>query len=269
MGWWAAIRLLVAAAVGVSAASPASIAYDAAHSFAAAELRRYLYVSSNASFARLCEMCPGGACPGDAGGYQLVLASNASFVGEVVALSGAGRAAVDGAFRRLGRGSDDHALVTTSGGVGVVLGTTDVGVLYGVYSFVETYTRSRFRLHGDVLPDRSAAAAGLGDPPAPLAGLAALLARLPHDTVVFSAGRVRTRGLQPFHDFAQGPDPWNGADYERLFSQMAKMKLNFLGLHTYGGVLAEPNVWMGLESTFDPRTGAPLANGSYRGRRRR
>ena len=41
------------------------------------------------------------------------------------------------------------------------------------------------------------------------------------------------RGLQPFHDFASGPDWWSEDDYKSILSQMAKAKMNFLGLHTY------------------------------------
>ena len=47
-----------------------------------------------------------------------------------------------------------------------------------------------------------------------------------------------TRGIQPFHDFPEGPDWWNLDDYKAILGQLPKMRMNFFGLHTYpeGGV---------------------------------
>lgn len=64
------------------------------------------------------------------------------------------------------------------------------------------------------------------------------------------------RGNQPFHDFAEGPDWWDETDYKLLFDQMGKMKMNFIGLHTYP--VSEPTVWTGLDGEFDPVTGVSL-----------
>ena len=77
------------------------------------------------------------------------------------------------------------------------------------------------------------------------------------------AGGVRIRGLQPFHDFAEGPDWWDLDQYKLLLDQMAKLKMNFIGLHTYGGDLAEPTVWTGRPANFNPNTGQIYPNGSY------
>ena len=63
------------------------------------------------------------------------------------------------------------------------------------------------------------------------------------------APTASVRGLQPFHDFSEGPDWWNREEYKHHFDQMHKMKLNFLGLHTYP--LAEPTVWTGVEADVD------------------
>ena len=41
------------------------------------------------------------------------------------------------------------------------------------------------------------------------------------------------RGLQPFHDFPEGPDWWDTEHYKLILTQLSKMKMNFLGLHTY------------------------------------
>ena len=34
-------------------------------------------------------------------------------------------------------------------------------------------------------------------------------------------------------DFSEGPDLWEAADYKRYLTQMAKLQLNFIGLHSY------------------------------------
>ncbi|MCX6559610.1 MAG: malectin domain-containing carbohydrate-binding protein, partial [Candidatus Aminicenantes bacterium] len=57
------------------------------------------------------------------------------------------------------------------------------------------------------------------------------------------------RGIQPFHDFAEGPDWWNEDDYKAVFAQLPKLRMNFFGLHTYPekNPNAEPLVWIGTE----------------------
>src|SRR5262249_42845209 len=87
----------------------------------------------------------------------------------------------------------------------------------------------RFFLHGDVVPD---------------------------DRVGFelpsiderAAPRFRLRGILPFHDFPEGPDWWSAADYRAVVAQLPKLRMNFLGLHTYpeGRPNAEPTVWIGM-----------------------
>eukprot|EP01083_Nonionella_stella_P203918 743747_1 len=61
------------------------------------------------------------------------------------------------------------------------------------------------------------------------------------------------RGIQPFHDFAEGPDWWDRNDYKMISHQIYKMKMNFQGYHTYPH--REPLVWAGLDGEFDPVTG--------------
>ena len=43
----------------------------------------------------------------------------------------------------------------------------------------------------------------------------------------------------------EGPDWWNVDDYKLYLSQMAKMRMNFIGLHNYPSPLGEPTVWIG------------------------
>ncbi len=67
--------------------------------------------------------------------------------------------------------------------------------------------------------------------------------------------RFALRGLQPFHDFSVGPDWWNLQDYQSVLSQMAKLRMNFIGFHTYPSwnpaAGPEANVWIGLPEDVD------------------
>jgi hypothetical protein len=107
----------------------------------------------------------------------------------------------------------------------LVVGGDDVGTLYAAYRFAE-HLGVRFYLHGDVIPDGHVALElpQLDERGKPLFAL---------------------RGLQPFHDFLEGPDAWNVDDYKLYLSQMAKMRMNFIGLHTYSPPRSEPTVWIG------------------------
>ena len=116
--------------------------------------------------------------------------------------------------------------------VWTISGSSGVGVLYGAYRFAEKLG-VRFYLHGDVIPDeRLASLPDVNDSGAPL---------------------FATRGIQPFHDFPEGPDWWNQDDYLAYIGQLAKLRMNFFGLHCYpeGGVGPEPLVWIGLPDDLD------------------
>jgi len=110
----------------------------------------------------------------------------------------------------------------------LVIGGDDAGTLYGAYRFAERLG-VRFYLHGDVIPDEQEPwkMPVLDERAAPLFAL---------------------RGIQPFHDFPEGPDWWNRDDYLAVIGQLPKLRMNFLGLHTYpeDRPNAEPTVWIGL-----------------------
>ncbi len=112
----------------------------------------------------------------------------------------------------------------------LVTGGDDVGTLYAAYRLAEMLG-VRFYLHGDVIPDAPGewALPGLDERAAPLFAL---------------------RGIQPFHDFPEGPDWWDSDGYLAIIGQLPKLRMNFLGLHTYpeGRPNAEPTVWIGLGS---------------------
>jgi hypothetical protein len=113
-------------------------------------------------------------------------------------------------------------------------GGDSIGTLYGAYRLAERLG-VRFYLHGDVVPDEKIALAlpDLEDRGEPL---------------------FKTRGIQPFHDFPEGPDWWNTDDYRAIIAQLPKLRMNFIGLHTYpqGGVGPEPTVWIGMKEDVNP-----------------
>jgi hypothetical protein len=121
--------------------------------------------------------------------------------------------------------SDGQALTITGG--------SDIGVLYGAYAFIEKLG-VRFYLHGDVIPD----------------------GKIPLALPVLDETRqplFELRGINPWGCHPAGMDAWSADDYKAVFAQLAKMRMNFLGIHTYpdGRPFAEPTVWHGLAGDFD------------------
>ena len=115
-----------------------------------------------------------------------------------------------------------------------IVGGDEMGALYGAYRFAEKLG-VRFGLDGDVLPDAPLVTwPGMNESGKP---------------------RFALRGLQPFHDFSVGPDWWNLSDYKNVLAQMAKLRMNFIGLHTYPSwnrdAGPEANVWIGLPEDVD------------------
>jgi len=116
-----------------------------------------------------------------------------------------------------------------------IIGGGSAGVLYGAYQFAEEIG-IRFYLDGDVVPDHKQ----------PLT-IPVLNNR--------SGPLFELRGILPFHDFPEGPDWWNPDDYKAIIGQLPKLKMNFIGFHTYpehqvypsGSYQAEPLVWIGPE----------------------
>ena len=88
----------------------------------------------------------------------------------------------------------DHELPGGSGTkLLLVTGGDDAGVLYAAYALAEVLG-VRFYLHGDVVPDERM------EWKVPVLDL--------RGTPLFAL-----RGIQPFHDFPEGPDWWNRDDY--------------------------------------------------------
>jgi hypothetical protein len=131
--------------------------------------------------------------------------------------------------------AEQEFMLRTDNGVLEISGGSPLGLLYGAYELAEQLG-IRFYLHGDVIPDQKVAF------------------QLP-DLDIRENPLFNLRGILPFHDFPEGPDWWNEGDYKAIIGQLPKMKMNFIGFHTYPdrlnfngqGPKAEPFVWIGKE----------------------
>ena len=203
---------------------------------AAKEVRRYVYLRTGKLLPIIGKIPPAG------GGVSIVVASRDRAILKTPAAEGK-LAAVVAALK------PQHYLLKTVVRSGrrtaLIVGGDGVGTLYGAYRFAERLG-VRFYLHGDVVPDRRAGLVlpDLDERGAPLFAL---------------------RGIQPFHDFPEGPDWWNADGYKAVLAQLPKLRMNFFGLHTYpeGGVGPEPAVWIGCPK--DIGTGGRVTF-SYRAR---
>ncbi|MCX5771255.1 MAG: hypothetical protein NTZ09_13445, partial [Candidatus Hydrogenedentes bacterium] len=115
-----------------------------------------------------------------------------------------------------------------------ITGGSEAATLYGAYRFAEILG-VRFYMHGDVVPDE----------------------RIKFEIPVVNEKAkplFDLRGIQPFHDFPEGPDWWNTDQYKAILSQLPKMRMNFFGLHTYpeDRPAAEPTVWIGMPEHSNP-----------------
>lgn len=117
----------------------------------------------------------------------------------------------------------------------IIKGGSPQALLYAAYQFAEELG-IRFYLHGDIIPDEK------------------ISFHLP-DLDIRKKPLFVMRGILPFHDFPEGPDWWNVNDYKAVIAQLPKLKMNFIGFHTYPwrtqfngeGPKAEPLVWIGKE----------------------
>ncbi|MEM0966315.1 MAG: hypothetical protein AAGJ81_09235 [Verrucomicrobiota bacterium] len=127
-----------------------------------------------------------------------------------------------------------------------ILGNSPVGLLYGVYRYLEEWGL-RFSLHGDVLPTGETL-------------------RVPKNPAIEDYPVFEKRGLNTWGAHSFGLDAWSKADFRRFFAQMAKLQMNFFTLHCYPEGLhysntkrtpegrafdAEPWVWIGEESMIE------------------
>ena len=129
----------------------------------------------------------------------------------------------------------------------VISGDDAASTLYGAYRFAEKLG-CRFYFHGDVVPDAKIplSLSGYDEKGQPLT----------------KNGRQFTiRGAQPFQNFPPGAVMWGKDDWKMYVSQLPKMGMNFIGLHTYmydpeddhvGDYGPTLNIWIGHEDDLNP-----------------
>jgi hypothetical protein len=188
----------------------------------AAELRRYLYLCTG-ELSPIVEISSWAEIrkPG-------IIISRDAAAGFAGAGAKAGFDISAGKIPKLG--PEEYWLKTVSQGGRrhvLIAGGDALGALYGVYAFLEKLG-VRFYLDGDVVPDERF------EYKAP-------------DIDEIARPLFKLRGIQPFHDFPEGPDWWNEDTYKAVLGQLPKLRMNFFGLHTYPekGPNAEPTVWIG------------------------
>ncbi|MDR3232740.1 MAG: hypothetical protein LBT46_03595 [Planctomycetaceae bacterium] len=132
---------------------------------------------------------------------------------------------------------DEYELEKQGSTLTVKAGNT-TAMLYGVYRLLEHYG-IRFYMHGDVIPDT----------PVPFT-----LPTLNKDGKEKHKPLFALRGVNPWGSHPQGFDQWSADDYIVHIGQLAKMRMNFIGIHCYPEALpyAEPTVWLGEEKNINP-----------------
>ncbi len=228
------VLLLLAAGIGSPACGaevqvvPAAVVVSPGASFAerlaAQEIRRYVYL-------RTASLVPIVEDPARAEGGLIVVGSKDRPVVKGFLDDAALKAGVEGlAAEQYLLRSIRHR----GQSVVLVVGGDATGTLYAAYRLAE-HLGVRFYLDGDVLPD--------GRIPLSLPAL---------DEV--GKPLFDRRGIQPFHDFPEGPDWWNADGYKAILAQLPKLRMNFFGLHTYpeGGVGPEPLTWIGVAGNVGP-----------------
>src|SRR5665647_3037923 len=154
---------------------------------AAAEIRRYFYLRTGV----LLDLREARTFSGIPGGAVAVVEKGGSLTREIEDPGAAARIA--------GLGTEDYWLKTLAKGSGrvvLVAGGGGPGVLYGAYQLAEMLG-VRFGLDGDVVPDGTI----------PMPGL---------DLDEAGHPLFAVRGVQPFHDFPEGPDWWTLESYKAL-----------------------------------------------------
>ena len=221
----ALVSLMLAGSLPGCTSRPAAVIYydkdsHALEELAAHEIRKYIYL-------RTGELLPFMQWERD-----LQVNGAAILVG-----SRSGEMIKNTAFEIPHLGPDDFILKTLEGRGGkklLVCGGSPKGTLYAAYHLAEDMGVG-FYLDGDAVPDLRVAFS------------------LP-ELDVRQSPLFNRRGIQPFHDFPEGPDWWNREDYKSVLSQLPKLKMNFIGLHTYpeGEVGPEPLTWIGLSGDVNP-----------------
>jgi len=197
---------------------------------AAKEVRRYVYLRTG----QLLPVKEVSSIPNNAD-LILVAEDNNPLVDEVSSLN-----APSGGFFIKSESHNGRTIL-------VISGDDAVSTLYGAYRFAEKLD-CRFYFHGDVVPDTKIPLSlrGFDEKGQPLTK---------------NGRQWTTRGAQPFQNFPAGAVMWGKDDWKMYVSQLPKMGMNFIGLHTYmydpeddhvGDYGPNLNIWIGHEDDLNP-----------------
>jgi hypothetical protein len=200
---------------------------------AAKEIRRYIYLRTD----ELVEIQSNKSLPTE---------------GEIILVANDSNPMVESLREQLNyKTSDNQIMIKTINENGrnilVITANTDERLLNAAYRFAE-HLGVFFGLAEDVIPDKKIDLDITG-----------------YDEV--GIPNFEITGIQPFHDFPSGPDLWSTEEYLHFTTQLPKMGMNFIGLHTYPQYNSlwdkenghnrgpEPSVWIGMEEDFNSETG--------------
>jgi hypothetical protein len=197
---------------------------------AAKEIRRYIYLRTGS----LPPISRGAKVPQDSSNYIVVGRKDRAIINN--ALSGTKHLSGSRSLK-----AQEYLLASISKdnrSLAVITGGGNFGTLYAAYGFCEKLG-VRFYLHGDVIPD---------DPFTDWAAIKHLNeSQKPH---------FKIRGLNPWGSHPQGIDIWRVDDWKSVISQLAKLKMNFIGIHGYPEFWQmdqqEPTVWVGFPEDVNP-----------------
>ncbi len=189
---------------------------------AAKEIRRYLYLRTDELVdIRAADHMPSNDTP------AIVVATRGAQIAK--------HPAVEASLKSLG--PQEYVIKTAGKGAHpsvIIVGGDDIGTLYGAYHFLEKMG-IRFNLHQDVIPDKKINLA------------------LP-DVDETGKPLFELRGLNPWGAHAEGIDAWDADKYKAVFTQMTKMRMNAMVIHSYpehSGYGTEPALWVGLPDDID------------------
>jgi hypothetical protein len=105
-----------------------------------------------------------------------------------------------------------------------IVGSDEIGSLYGVYGLLSDYYGIGFFLGGDMLPDKKV----------PLRWVEVNEKKAPS---------MYVRGFLPWTNFPQSATSYSLEDWKFILDQMAKMRLNFIHIHNYNGELGHNEMY--------------------------
>ena len=214
----------------LSGKDPVTVVYSADASsqeiLAAKEIRRYLYLRSD----RLVELVKSdGKLPPNKN-LIIVGQKDSELVKSIISSNNKLKNTVESLT------NDESRLKTLDHDgrkVVLVTGGDNIGTLYGAYRFIEQFG-IRFQLHIDAIPDKKIAL------------------ELPNIDETHKP-IFDIRGLNTWGAHAEGIDAWDSDKFKAVFTQMTKMGMNSMVIHSYpehAGLGTEPAVWIGLPEAF-------------------